>query len=161
MYKRQDERRVLIEEVAGVMKYKKRKKESVKRLEETKDNLNRINDIIQELTTRVEKLEIESANAEEYLALKEEMKKADIEVNIYDINHLLERLETENKTVADSEQQLKTYQQQTADLDRELSEISTSRDAEDTTSRTLNRKIVDTSKTVSYTHLTLPTILLV
>src|SRR5690625_4155509 len=143
---RADERRVLIEEVAGVMKYKKRKKESMKRLEETKDNLNRINDIIQELSSRVEKLEIESANAEEYLALKEEMKKADIEVSVYDINHLLGRLETENKNVSDSEEQLKKYQQQTADLDRELSELSTSRDAEDTTSRTLNRKIVDTSK---------------
>ena len=143
---RADERRVLIEEVAGVMKYKKRKKESMKRLGETKDNLNRINDIIQELSSRVEKLEIESANAEEYLALKEEMKKADIEVSVYDINHLLGRLETENKNVSDSEEQLKKYQQQTADLDRELSELSTSRDAEDTTSRTLNRKIVDTSK---------------
>lgn len=120
---RADERRTLIEEVAGVMKYKKRKKESVKRLEETKDNLNRINDIIQELSSRVEKLEIESANAQEYLALKEEMKKADIEVNIYDINHLLQRLETENKTVSDSEDQLKKYQLQTADLDRELSEL--------------------------------------
>lgn len=143
---RADERRVLIEEVAGVMKYKKRKKESVKRLEETKDNLNRINDIIQELSSRVEKLEIESANAEEYVALKEEMKKADIEVNIYDINHLLKRLETENKTISDSEQQLKKYQQQTAELDRELSELSTNRDAEDTSSRALNKKIVETSK---------------
>src|SRR5690625_6341234 len=74
------------------------------------------------------------------------MKKADIEVSVYDINHLLGRLETENKNVSDSEEQLKKYQQQTADLDRELSELSTSRDAEDTTSRTLNRKIVDTSK---------------
>lgn len=143
---RADERRVLIEEVAGVMKYKKRKKESVKRLEETRDNLSRVNDIIQELSGRVEKLEIESANAEEYLALKEEMKKADIEVNVYDINHLLKRLETENKTVSDSEQQLKKYQQQTAELDRELAELSTSRDTEDTTSRTLNKKIVETSK---------------
>ncbi|WP_462420484.1 chromosome segregation protein SMC [Salinicoccus sp. Marseille-QA3877] len=143
---RADERRTLIEEVAGVMKYKKRKKESVKRLEETKDNLNRINDIIQELSSRVEKLEIESANAQEYLALKEEMKKADIEVNIYDINHLLQRLETENKTVSDSEDQLKKYQLQTADLDRELSELSSNRDAEDTTSRALNRKIIETSK---------------
>lgn len=143
---RADERRVLIEEVAGVMKYKKRKKESVKRLEETRDNLSRVNDIIQELSSRVEKLEVESANAEEYLALKEEMKKADIEVNVYDINHLLKRLETENKTVSDSEHQLKQYQQQTADLDRELSELSTNRDTEDATYRTLNKKIVENSK---------------
>lgn len=143
---RPDERRTLIEEVAGVMKYKIRRKESEKRLEDTKDNLNRVNDIIRELSGRVEKLEVESANAGEYLALKEEMKKADIEVTIYDINHLLKKLEEENGTIREAEQLLKRHQSETAALDEKLADLSAARDGEDANSRTINRKIVETSK---------------
>ena len=120
---RPDERRVLIEEVAGVMKYKIRRKESEKRLHDTKDNLNRVNDIIRELSGRVEKLEVESANAGEYLALKEEMKKADIEVTIYDINHLLKKLEEENVRIGEAEQLLKRHQSETAALDEKLADL--------------------------------------
>ncbi len=143
---RPDERRVLIEEVAGVMKYKVRKKESEKRLEDTKDNLNRVNDIIKELSSRVEKLEIESANAGEYLALKEEMKLADIEVTVYDINHLLNKLEEENSTVESSETLLKRYQSEISALDEKLSDLRTTRDDEDANSKAMNRKIIETSK---------------
>ena len=143
---RPDERRVLIEEVAGVMKYKLRRKESEKRLEDTKDNLNRVNDIIGELSGRLEKLEIESANAEEYLALKDEMKKADIEVSIYDINHLLKKLEEENTKITESEKLLKQYKSETSALDEKLEDLAAARDNEDAKSKSINRKIVETSK---------------
>ncbi|MCD2136640.1 chromosome segregation protein SMC [Salinicoccus halitifaciens] len=143
---RPDERRTLIEEVAGVMKYKIRRKESEKRLQDTKDNLNRVNDIIRELSGRVEKLEVESANAGEYLALKEEMKKADIEVTIYDINHLLKKLEEENARIGEAEKLLKRHQSETAALDEKLADLSAARDGEDANSKTINRKIVETSK---------------
>src|SRR5699024_11854641 len=88
------DRRKLIEEAAGVMKYKTRKLESEKKLDDTRVNLSRVNDIIQEISSRVERLERESAIAEEYLALKEEMTESDIEVTVYDTGHLLERFDT-------------------------------------------------------------------
>ena len=80
-----EERRQLIEEAAGVLKYKKRKKETVSKLEDTNSNLLRVHDIIYDLKDRVEPLKIEASIAEEYLALSEEMKDADIQVTIADI----------------------------------------------------------------------------
>ncbi|MCE4956776.1 chromosome segregation protein SMC [Macrococcoides caseolyticum] len=80
-----EERRQLIEEAAGVLKYKKRKKETETKLEDTNNNLTRIHDIIFDLKDRVEPLQIEASIAEEYLALSEEMKDADIQVTVADI----------------------------------------------------------------------------
>ncbi|PTJ67581.1 chromosome segregation SMC family protein, partial [Mammaliicoccus sciuri] len=78
------DRRYLIEEAAGVLKYKKRKKEATQKLDETEQNLNRVEDIVFDLEARVEPLREEAAIAEEYIALKEEMKKSDITVTVYD-----------------------------------------------------------------------------
>ncbi|MGK0554599.1 chromosome segregation protein SMC [Macrococcus capreoli] len=80
-----EERRQLIEEAAGVLKYKKRKKETESKLEDTNHNLTRVHDIIYDLKDRVEPLKMEASIAEEYLALSEEMKDADIQVTIADI----------------------------------------------------------------------------
>lgn len=92
------DRRYLIEEAAGVLKYKKRKKEATTKLEETEQNLNRVEDIVFDLEARVEPLREEAAIAEEYLSLKEEMKKSDITVTVYDIQSLnkdFKQLETD------------------------------------------------------------------
>lgn len=61
------DRRGVIETVAGVAKYKQNKQTAEKRLQETQDNLNRINDIIAEITNRLEPLEEASALAQDYL----------------------------------------------------------------------------------------------
>lgn len=79
------ERRQLIEEAAGVLKYKKRKVETEHKLEDTMNNLNRVHDIIFDLKDRVEPLKIEASIAEEYIALSDEMKDADIQVTVHDI----------------------------------------------------------------------------
>src|SRR5699024_12417557 len=57
------DRRYLIEEAAGVLKYKKRKKEATTKLEETEKNLNRVEDIVYDLEARVEPLREEAAIA--------------------------------------------------------------------------------------------------
>ncbi|MBD7895039.1 chromosome segregation protein SMC [Limosilactobacillus sp. Sa3CUN2] len=64
------DRRSIIETVAGVAKYKKNKDTAEKRLSSTMDNLNRVNDIIAELTSQLEPLADESALAEDYLEQK-------------------------------------------------------------------------------------------
>lgn len=88
-----EDRRQLIEEAAGVLKYKKRKKETEAKLEDTNMNLTRVHDIIYDLKDRVEPLKIEASIAEEYLALSEEMKDADIQVTIADIETARETYE--------------------------------------------------------------------
>ncbi len=72
------DRRSIFESAAGVLKYKKRKEEAIKKLEKTNNNLDRINDIISELELQIAPLKEQSEEATKYLNLKEKLK--DIEV---------------------------------------------------------------------------------
>ncbi len=82
------ERRVIIEGAAGVLKYKKRKEESLRKLDKTKDNLDSINLVIDELKTTVLPLEKEAEVAKKYVSLKEELKDAEIMLTTNDITNL-------------------------------------------------------------------------
>lgn len=75
-----EERRAIFEEAAGVAKYKKRKLESIRKLERTKDNLERIADIVNELEKQVGPLKRQKEKAETFLELKEQL--TAIEVNV-------------------------------------------------------------------------------
>ena len=68
----------MIEEAAGVLKYKKRKEEAIRKLDRTRDNMNRVDDIISELEVQVEPLKEQSIEATKYLENKEKLQ--DIEV---------------------------------------------------------------------------------
>ena len=72
------DRRSIFESAAGVLKYKKRKEEAIKKLEKTNNNLDRINDIISELELQIAPLKEQSEEATKYLNLKEKLK--DVEV---------------------------------------------------------------------------------
>ena len=69
-----DERRELFDEAAGIVKFKRRKSMSVKKLEDERQNLVRVNDILSELEKQVGPLERQSEKAREYLKRKEELK---------------------------------------------------------------------------------------
>ena len=73
-----EERRELFDEAAGIVKFKRRKNLSVKKLEEERMNLTRVNDILQELEKQLGPLEKQSETAKEYLKKKEELKTYDI-----------------------------------------------------------------------------------
>ena len=79
-------RRSIFEEAAGVLKYKKRKEESLRKLERTKENLLRINLVIDELKTTVEPLKEQSEVAKTYLRLKDELKEIEIGLITNDIS---------------------------------------------------------------------------
>lgn len=74
---RADERRELFDEAAGIVKYKRRKERAIKQLAIESDNLSRVDDILQELETRVGPLKNQAEKAKKYLELKEELKKYD------------------------------------------------------------------------------------
>ncbi|MBR3503368.1 MAG: chromosome segregation protein SMC [Clostridia bacterium] len=69
-----EDRRRVFEEAAGIVKYKTRKLEAEKRLDNTRQNLDRVEDIIAELESRLEPLEEQSRTAREYLQLRDELK---------------------------------------------------------------------------------------
>jgi len=80
-----EERRGIFEEAAGIVKYKTRKREAVKRLEETEANLVRVHDVMNELEDQIDPLKEASATAETYLSFKSELKSLDISLHAYQI----------------------------------------------------------------------------
>lgn len=81
-------RRVIIEEAAGVLKYKKHKEESLRKLEKTKDNLNTINLLISELETSLEPLKIQSIKAKKFNEYKDNLKTLEIALIVNDIKKI-------------------------------------------------------------------------
>ncbi len=79
------DRRIIFESAAGVLKYKKRKEESLRKLEKTKDNLASVNLVIDELSTTVLPLKEEAEVARKYVELKEELKESEISLTTKDI----------------------------------------------------------------------------
>ena len=80
-----EDRRHIFEEAAGIVKYRTRKQESEKKLEQTKLNLLRINDIISEIETNIDSLKIQSEKAKKFLSLREELKSIEIGLFLYNI----------------------------------------------------------------------------
>ena len=140
------ERRKIIEEAAGVMKYKNRKHESEKRLDETKANLSRVHDIIEEISSRVTRLERESAIAEEYLALKEEMTQSDIEVNVYDTMQLLTELDDITARIQKEESGLEAAQETLKEVLTALDTLEKERETLQQKERTENQELLRTTR---------------
>ena len=93
-----EERRELFDEAVGIVKYKKRKAASIKKLEEERENLVRVNDILAELERQVGPLEEQAKTARLYLKKKEELKTFDVNMFLLEIERLNATLdEIENK----------------------------------------------------------------
>ena len=86
-----ENRRVLIEEAAGVLKYKKRKEEAKRKLDKTKDNLERIDLIIKELETTKNPLEEQAIIARKYVDYKKNLENIEISLIAHDINDINEK----------------------------------------------------------------------
>lgn len=88
-----EDRRHIFEEAAGIVKYRTRKQESEKKLEQTKLNLLRINDILSEIEGNIEPLKIQSEKAKKFLDLREELKGIEVGLFLYNIESYKVKLE--------------------------------------------------------------------
>lgn len=142
-----EERRELFDEAAGIVKFKKRKALSQKKLDEEKQNLVRVNDILSELERQIGPLERQSEKAKEYLKHKEDLKK-------YDVNYFL--LENERVTTALSDVDGK-LDIASADLLNHQEQFATIKDKYDEIQNTiqeLEKEIEETRGTLSNTSTT-------
>mgnify|MGYP001942758193 FL=1 len=112
-----EDRRVIFEEAAGVLKYKQRKEKAVFKLTETEDNLNRLNDIIYEIENQIEPLAHQSKIAKQYKEQAEQLKKLEISVLIAEIEKL--HAEWEQLQVQIEEERLQEIEMSTAIQTRE------------------------------------------
>lgn len=94
------DRRTALEEAAGVMRYRVRKEEAARKLDHTEKNLERIEDILSELTARLGPLEEQSRTAREYLKLHDELKDGEINIFLYQSDRMRERLNALSEVIA-------------------------------------------------------------
>ncbi|UTH17295.1 chromosome segregation protein SMC [Macrococcus epidermidis] len=143
-----EERRQLIEEAAGVLKYKKRKKETESKLEDTNNNLLRVHDIIYDLKDRVEPLKIEASIAEEYLALSEEMKDADIQVTIADIETTRQDFTKYEDEINEFNGLIQFKKEKSERINERLSHYKSQRKALQESIHTLNQSLLSTTEQI-------------
>ena len=102
------DRRVVFEEAAGVLKYKKRKEEAIRKLDRTHSNLERVNDIIAELETQLEPLKEQSKKAKEYLENKNALEKIEIALTAYEIETLNEKYQLAKDRISELNNEIVT-----------------------------------------------------
>ena len=112
-----NDRRVIFEEAAGILKYKKRKEEALRKLDRTHNNIDRVNDIIGELETQVEPLKEQSEKAKIYLENKKGLDNYEVALLAYDIENLnidLNRVKQEKEKL---EKEVMTLSNETSSSD--------------------------------------------
>ena len=121
-----EELRLFLEEAAGVSKYKERRRETENRLSDTRENLTRVEDILRELNTNLEKLEKQAEVAQKYNALQ-----ADVTLKQHQQWFLKrsEALGDQSKVKADAEGAVNALESRMAGLRRIESELETVRQA--------------------------------
>lgn len=103
------ERRVVFEEAAEVLKYKKRKEEALKKLDRTNNNLDRVNDIINELEMQVEPLKEQSIKAQDYLTNKEGLDKYEVALIVHDIENIDFEYKNEKEKIENLKKEIVTH----------------------------------------------------
>lgn len=93
------ERRVIFEEAAGVLKYKRRKEEAIRKLDKTHSNLSRVGDIINELEPQIKPLKEAKEKALEYLEIKENLEEVEIALITEDITKINNQYQTDKDRI--------------------------------------------------------------
>ena len=127
-----EDRRELFDEAAGIVKFKRRKNTTIKKLEEEKQNLVRVTDILSELTRQLGPLEKQSETARIYLAKRDELRELDVNLFLLDYEYMggvLKDLEEKlHHAKGELEETQEAYQQTKVEyerLEQELEELNT------------------------------------
>ncbi len=107
-----DDRRDLFDEAAGIVKYKKNKLATEKALEQEHNNLNRVNDILGGLEERVGPLEKQSEKAKQYLKLKEDQKRLDVNLFTLEVDRIEEKIQENQEKLEVTEADQKRLQEE-------------------------------------------------
>ena len=114
-----EERRAIFEEAAGVLKYKTRRKETESKLQQTQDNLNRLEDIIYELDNQIKPLAKQAENARKFLDLDGQRKAIYLDVLVAQIKENKAELELTEEELTQVQELLTSYYQKREELEEE------------------------------------------
>lgn len=121
---RPEERRSIFEEAAGVLKYKQRKQQAGRKLEDTVENLQRVEDILHELESQIEPLKEQASLAKEYLEKSEELEQQEAALTVYEIEERHAMWETQTARAEELEKKYKQTEKEWAGLQEERERLT-------------------------------------
>ena len=144
-----EERRAIFEEAAGVLKYKTRKKETQTKLNQTRDNLDRLDDIIYELEAQVKPLGRQAKVAKEFIGLEDERKQLHLNVLVEDIQTDKVRLDSLKEDLDSIKSDLSAYYEQRQQFEKQNQALKTKRHQLSEEMATKQAGLVDITKAIS------------
>ena len=140
------DRRIIFEEASGILKYKKRKEEALRKLDKTHINIDRVNDIITELENQVEPLKEQSKKAREYLENKKGLDKYEVALLAYDIENINQNLEIDKQKKEKIDKEIIVLSNDTSKNDAKNEEDSIQIEKLEKESRELNQRILQVTE---------------
>lgn len=115
-----ESRREIFEEAAGIVKYRTKKAESERKLESSNNNLERVNDIIVEIESRIDGLKVESEKASEFLILRDKYKELEINVTLKNIENIELKNEYIKDDLAELENKITELKEEKVSIDSDI-----------------------------------------
>ena len=140
-----EERRELFDEAAGIVKFKKRKMAAQKKLEDEKQNLVRVNDILSELEKQIGPLEKQSEKAKIYLKKREELKMVDVNMFLLENIRLQEQLKSSQEKYQIASDDLEETSKKYEEIREEYERIQEEMEVLDQTIESERATLTDTS----------------
>ena len=136
------DRRVIFEEASGILKYKKRKEEALRKLDRTHNNIDRVNDIITELETQVGPLKVQSEKAKEYKENKEGLDKYEVALLAYDIENIHIKTDNDKKRKEKLDNEIMTISNESSKNDAEYEKDNNRLNKLEIEKTNLNRELI-------------------
>ncbi len=140
-----EERRELFDEAAGIVKFKRRKAAAQKKLEDEKQNLLRVNDILTELEKQIGPLEKQSEKAKVYLKKKEELKTLDINMFLLENTRIKDQLEKVEASLEIATSDLDASNKKYDEIKEEYNQIQSTIESLEEQIETSRNSLTDTS----------------
>ena len=141
-------RRTIFEEAAGVIKYKKRKEEALRKLERTNNNMDRVNDIINELEGQIEPLKEQKDKALEYQELNENLKKLEISLAVADITNINDLYQKDKDLIDSLKEELTKITTNNSMNEAKTMDLKVSIASNDSKIKELNKQLLEITEKV-------------
>lgn len=143
------DRRTIFEEASSILKYKKRKEEALRKLDRTNSNLERVNDIINELEIQLSPLEEQSKKAQEYLENKKGLDQYEVALLAYDIENLSQELNQAKEQKEKIDEKIITISNEASKYDTESLQDNNELEKLEKEKASLNEKLLQLTEEVA------------
>ena len=143
-----NDRRIIFEEAAGILKYKKRKEEALRKLDRTHNNIDRVNDIISELEMQIGPLKRQSEKAKEYLENKKGLDTYEVALLAFDIKNMDVSLEQAKMKKSKIDEEIMTISNETSKNDAKYIEDNNMLEKKEKEKSDLNKELLKVTEEV-------------